>query len=506
MPSPIMSISKKAISGIISQLRGNNLKARSSRGALTLATGTGFERVLRLVRNMILARLLAPEHFGLMALVMATSQLVEILTEVGIRQAVVQYKDATSSDYLNVAWWFNAARGVAMYVVGWLAAPLLAGFYQEPEFTSLLRVAFLVVLFHGLTSPGLFVLEKQLKFARVVVVRQGSGLIGTLLSLVLVIYYPNVWSLVIGFVATAFFGWFGSFLVYPFWPKLRFERQVAAALFRFSKGMVGLPVLTYIYMQADIFALGRIVGSEGLGYYSLTLTLAMVPQMLFSQIVQPMILPVFAEMQDDKGRMRENLLRMTKLLFLFGLPMVVCLGIFAEPILSIVYGERYGQVHGVFAVLSLYMLLYAANIFIASVYWALGRPEIYRPFAVLQVALIVLCIYPAVSWAGVTGAACARLAALSLSTVVQLLILRKVLDLPIYRYLETTGGGLLLAAIAALPAMMWRWWIDSPWLEVLGVMVLCGLAWLAVIWNFRGAVKDRMSGRSTLQMAKQNHS
>lgn len=76
----------------IAKLRGSNLKARSARGALTLATGTGFERVLRLVRNMILARVLAPNEFGLMAIVIAASTAFEAFAEVGVRLSVIQNK------------------------------------------------------------------------------------------------------------------------------------------------------------------------------------------------------------------------------------------------------------------------------------------------------------------------------------------------------------------------------------------------------------------------------
>ncbi len=346
-----------------------------------LASGSVVERGARLVRNIVLTRLLAPEQFGLMALVLAASQLFEALTEVGVRQAVVQNKNGATREYLNVAWWFSTGRGLGLYLLGWIVAPWLASFYGEPGLTELLRMAFLAMLFNGLTSPGLFVLEKQLKFGWVVLITQGAGLAGTILSLILAIHYHSVWSLVIGYVAEAVFRCAGSFLVCPIRPRLRFDREAAVELFRFSRGMVGLPILAYLFVQADIFVLGRLCSKDVLGYYSMALTLACMPETLFSSVASPLVLPVLSEMQEQKERLRGNILRMTKVLYLFGLPTMVCLSIFARPILSITYGSGYAQVRWVYAVLCIYCyFLHGRRTFIVSAYIAIGRPELHRSF------------------------------------------------------------------------------------------------------------------------------
>ncbi|MBN1816828.1 MAG: lipopolysaccharide biosynthesis protein [Sedimentisphaerales bacterium] len=449
---------------------------------------------------MILARLLAPGHFGLMALVLAASQLFEALTEVGIRQAVVQNKNSENHTFQNAAWWFSAVRGLFLYGLGWLAAPWLAQFYKEPALTPLLQVAFLVLVFNGMTSPGLFILEKKLRFGKVVLATQGAGLVGTIISLVLAMYYPNVWSLVVGFVAEAFLRCIASFLIFPYRPDFCFERKSAGDLFRYSRGMVGLPILTYLFVQADIFVLGRLTSKEMLGFYSMALALATMPQMLFTRIAGPMILPVFSEMQDQTERLRENLLRMSNVVYLFGLPMAVCLGIFAQPVLTLVYGESYGQVSTAFVLLNFYVLLYMASIFIATAYMAVGRPELHRSFTLFRVVLIGMSIYPAVRWAGVDGAAAVRVLCMVLAGILQLFSLKRLLLLPVRQYVQTANRGFVLALVLAGPAAAWRYWAGPPWLEVVGAMVLCGLAWLIGAWSLRGAVKQKLADSKTRNM------
>jgi len=475
-------------------VKSQGLWARCVRGVAVLASGSVAERGARLLRNIVLTRLLAPEQFGLMALVLAANHLFEAMTEVGVRQAVVQNKRGASVEYLNVAWWFSAIRGLGLCLLGWMAAPWLAAFYEEPGLTQMLRVAFLSMLFNGLTSPGLFVLEKQLRFGWVVLITQGAGLLGTILSLILAVYYPNVWSLVIGFVAEAAFCCIGSFLVCPIKPKLRFDRQAAVELFKFSRGMVGLPILTYLFLQADIFVMGRLCSKDTLGYYSMALTLACMPDLLFSRTVGPLVLPVFSKMQEQKERLRENILRMTRGLYLFGLPTMVCLAVFAQPILSIIYGNNYAQVHWAYALLNIYMLFFTAGRPITFGYMAVGRPELHRSFTILRVVLMVIGIYPAVLWGGPTGAAVIRIVSLSLAGIWQLVNLRRLLDLPIRRYADTAMGGLLLAGTVGIPALAWRYWVDAPWLQLLGGMFLGGLAWIVGIWTLREKIKHRLFG------------
>lgn len=446
-----------------------------------MGIGSIAERGARFVRNMILARLMAPEYFGLMALVLAASQFFEAMTEVGIRQAVVQNKHGADWDYMNVAWWFSAVRGIALYLVGWMAAPWVADFYHETSLTMLLRIAFLAMTMNGLASPGLFVLEKQLKFGRVVFVTQGAGLAGTIISLIIALYYPSVWSLVIGFLSEAFFRFVGSFLIYPFWPRFHYNRPAAAELFRFSQGMIGLPILTFLFMQADIFVLGRTCSKDLLGYYSMAMNLAAIPQMLFARIITPMILPIFSEMQEQKDQLRNNLLRITRMLFLFGLPITACLVVFAKSILIIVYGDGYGQVYNAYALLNIYTLLYMSSTFIVTVYFAMGRPEIHRKFITIQLILVAICIYPAVKWAGTSGAVAAKLISMILAGIVQLTIMKNLLDLPVRQYIQTVQAGFLLALGVSLPALIWRYYIDSLWLQLFGGMVLCILVWLIAV-------------------------
>lgn len=471
------------------------LRSRCVRGGMVLAAAAVFERAVRLAVNMILARLLAPDQFGLMALVVAANGFLEILTEVGVRQSIIQNKKGDSSEYLSVAWWFSAGRGIVLSIASFLAAPYLASFYGEPLLTPLLRVAFLTLFLHGVTNPGLYVLEKNLQFGRYVWIMQGSALGGTLLCLGTALWAPNVWALVVGLVAQAALSCAASFLFSPIKIGLRFDRDAWGELVRFSKGMAGLPILTYLFMQADVFTLGKIRDRDTLGLYSMAMTLALAWTMVFNSVARPMVLPVLADAQACLGKVRDRLLRMTRLLVLLGLPCVICQVVFGRAILTVVYGPRYGQVTVAFGLLSCYALLSTLASLIASTYIALGRPDLHRLFTFVRLIVLGATLYPAILWFGASGAAGTRVICMVLAGVVQQYNLSRLIDLPVRRYLAATLEGLVLSAVLVLPALALRAVLGKPFHQLLAAAGLCSLAWGYVLWRKRGSVRKLLPGR-----------
>jgi O-antigen/teichoic acid export membrane protein len=156
--------------------------------------------------------------------------------------------------------------------------------------------------------------------------------------------------------------------------------------------------------------------------------------------------------------------------------------------LAIVYGNHYGVVHIAFAVLTIYTLFYIAGNLIVSVYFAIGRPEIHRWFILMQFVLMVIFIYPAVKWGQTNGAAITKLLCMVLAGMLQLVVLKKLFDLPICRYIKSAEEGILLALAVTPAALILRYWIDLPWQQLLGCVVLFCLTWLIGIWLVRKSV------------------
>lgn len=460
-------------------LRGDSLKAKGIRSMMLLGAGTAFERGLKFVRLMIIARILAEGQIGLMAIVMVVATIFEAFTEVGIKQSVIQNKRGAAFDYLNVAWWFQLIRGIALFVMAYLASPWISSFYQKPELLSLLHVAFLAIVFRGLVSPRAYVLEKDYKFGKVVLLIQGSGILASIITVVLAFILRSVWALVIGFVAEYAIMCVLSYLFVPIRPSLKINKEDLTELLRFARGMFGLPILTVIAFKMDVLVLGKVVSEGELGMYFLATMFIQLPIFLFGRVVNPVLLPVFSEKQDNKHSLCRVILKTTKVSAIFGIPLTALIASCAGGILVLSYGQKYVAVAIPMAILSLLVLAQTQAQIFAAAYMAVGQPHLHRRFNVLRVLIIVGLIYPAVIYFELIGAATVVVLGYSIALIMQVIWSRRIIDLKFGVYLRGYIPGLLLAIpIIAVNGLLRVTGIDSP-VFVLGIGLVVFLGTMA---------------------------
>ncbi|MHC4625371.1 MAG: oligosaccharide flippase family protein [Planctomycetota bacterium] len=480
------------ISNTIDRVRGSSLKAKSARAAIALGSGTVVERGLRFVRNMILARILAPDQFGLMAIVMVVASVFEAFTEVGVKQSVIQNKRGADNEYLNVAWWFQAIRGLAFLMIAYLAAPWISSYYGKPELLGLLRVAFLAILFRGLVSPRAHVLEKEYRFGRAVFLVQGSGVLGTFSAIILAFMIQNVWALVIGFVAEFAIMCMLSYVIAPFKPTCRIQRESLAEMFKFARGVFGLPILTIIAYQIDVLVLGKVVTEEELGMYYLAVALVQLPIFLFSRVVRPILLPAFSQMQDDNDSLCRVILQISRAVAVFVIPFVVFMASCASAILLLAYGPEYTAVTIPCAMLCLLILVRSEGSILASAYFAVGQPHMHRRFVAVRAAMIVGFIYPAVVHFGLSGAAFVVIVSNVIATLIQVVSFRKVIDLRFSTYMRCYLPGLLLALPLAGINLLSLSGTESPFTVLaVGAVLLC----VSFAMGIRMIIKEESKGK-----------
>jgi O-antigen/teichoic acid export membrane protein len=472
----LISLSKisKTVYSRVGLLQGSDLKAKSARGVMLLGAGTGIERVLKLARYMVVARILAPDAFGVMAIVVATSTILERLSDVGVRQSIIQNKKGDEQGYLNVAWWFQSLRGLALYGAGFLAAPWISQFYGMPVLLPLLRTAFLLIIFTGFVSPRVYVLEKRLKFGKYVFLMQASGLFGTLFTILLAFYLRNIWALVIGFVCEAVLRCLLSYVLCPFCPRLSIDRDSAKELLKFAKGMLGLPFMTILVRQIDIFVLAKMVSEKQLGMYYLALQLASQPVLFFSKIFGTVLLPAFAEKQDNKELICRAMLVIVKTVATLGIPFLAFVIICAGPIISVVYGAQYADVAVPFSILCLWGLVFTQASIVTSILIGLGLPHLHRRAVVVRGAVLIGLIYPAIVYLGLSGAALAVLAAYTVAFIMPLVWMRKLINLRLDEYAVSWVPGLGISLIVVVPTVLFRFLGGvPPMLDLVVGAVLC---------------------------------
>jgi O-antigen/teichoic acid export membrane protein len=420
----------------ISQLRGTGLKAKSARGTMILTVGVFAERGMRLVRNMILARLLAPEDFGMMAVVMAVLVFLEATTNVGVDKSVIHNRRGSDASYLNAVWWFQTVRIAFLVVVGVLFAPIISKFYEKPEMLRVLQATFLSVLFYGLATPPLAVLQKKFRFLKAMLAVQGSSVLATIATIIIACYMRSVWALVAGQVIGGVLLCVLSYVFYPFRPRLNIDRGCFGELMSYSRGMVGLSFLTIVALQTDVFVLAKMVPTVQLGMYTLALALAQQPAAVFDKTIGRVLLPAFAEKQNDSAYLCKTLQKIVCVTYVLGVPVVVLTSVFAGPLLSLVYGVQYRAVAVPFVLLCWSMFFSMQGSVFAQIYLAMGVPHLHRRYVVVLALLIVSLIYPGIALFGLTGAAGVLLLSNCTALCLQIIWVRRVIGFGFRHYVR----------------------------------------------------------------------
>lgn len=472
----------------------NSLRARAVRGGLWLGVGGGGEQGLRLLRNMILARMLAPEAFGIMAIVIAINAALESFTQVGIVEAIVQDPDSEDEVYLNGAWWLSLARSAALVIIGMVGSIWLAGFYHIPEQLGILRLSFCSLLFNGATSARAYIALKNMDYRKWAIISHGGGICGIALSLVLSLHIPGVAALVIGLVGESLARCFLSYLLCPYIPGIKFSAHHMRRLLTYARGMFGLPILYLVYAQAPVFVIGKLMSQGEVGLYSLATSLAIAPVMFVMALINQILMPAFSSRQEDKTWLNMMILKISRIIGVVGFPLALFVAMYARDLLTIVYGASYSAASVPFALAFLSALLGTYSSPIVNVYLAIGQPNLHRLFAGIRAILVLLTIYHATAWYGITGAAAVITISMLVSCFFQVNRLHKLTGLDMMKY----GYSLLLGVGAtAIVPVVWYLTYDAvsplPTVRLAAGFIGCALTYGTLVLIYGKDIKKCLS-------------
>ena len=432
-------------------LLGSALKTKALRGGAWMSAGSIAEQAARFGRNMILARLLAPNAFGTMAIALSAATVVDTLTDVGVATAVITNPRGAEAKYLNTAWWLAVGRGAFIYCLVFSIAPWVSRFYGNPELLPLLRVILFGVLFSSAMSSGAILAIKQMKFNKWATINNGGAIFGVLLTVVLSFFIRDVWALAIGFCAESFGRCILSHILCPFLPTLPLDKEAAKDLLKFSRGIFGLGFLNLIFSRTDIFVLGKLYPAAQLGLYSMAIYMVQTPMSFIMNLQGLTLTSTFSRIQEDNARVNRILLQTTSLLVLLGMPVVVFVLFFGRSVLTIAYGHRYAAAAAPLMVAGGVALINLLNAQLTTVFYAKSRPHLHRVCVIITATTMIVLIYPFTKTFGLVGGQWACLIAISLGFLFQLIRFHGFTELNLAEYgkilLQGVGFSLIVSAI-----------------------------------------------------------
>jgi O-antigen/teichoic acid export membrane protein len=460
--------------------------------------GTWGRQAIDLVVFLVLARLLMPEDFGLVALAMVFVLFAQLVVDQGMGDALVQRRQITPIQ-VDTAFWVAVVTGGLLSLLLFLLAGQISAVLGVPGLQPILQVLSPSFLAAALTTIQIALLRRELAFRslslRALAASTGGGVVGVVMAL----SGMGVWALVGQQIASTVLSVLTLWWVTPWRPSFRASRAEFGSLFRFGIHVMGGDVITFMTRNMDNLLVGAILGPSTLGFYVVGYRILTATQAVLVQITRKMTFPVFSRLQEDPERMRRAYNRVTAAAAAVILPGYTALAIVATELIVVLFGARWERSGPVATVLLLVGPVVAVQALSIALLNAVGRPDVAFRFRLLYTVATVIGFVVAVP-SGIVAVAVAYVLPAYLLLPVNLLWMRRYAGIQIAEYLGNIRGVAAATAVMAAVMLALRMVLGErePVAVVATLLPAGAVAFLALLW-----LLDRKLIRDVAQIAVQ---
>ena len=370
------------------------MKERIARSLAWLVWSRGVIQLLSLLSALIVARLLAPEDYGLMALVSVWTYAVALMAELGLGVAIVQFPGLEDRE-LNTCFWLIVGTSAIGYLALYASAPAIAEWFASPMLSRVLPVAGLSLPLVALRTVPDGLLRKGLQLDRVSQIEVASMLTTMPVVLGLAWTGAGVWALVAGSLVMPLVQDVVSFWLVRWCPGLRVGSPRLREILRYSLAALGARVGWVVYQQIDAVVLGKVSGQVVLGFYAMAKQLASLPLEKITVVANQLALPIMAGYQAERATMRASFLRALRLVASLTVPLGLGMALVADDFVAVALGEKWAAAVPVLRVLCALGLIRSVDTLLPPV--LLAR---YRAGALFGWTMALLLVMPFAFWLG----------------------------------------------------------------------------------------------------------
>lgn len=423
---------------------GNNIR----RGALWLFIGNTGNQILGFLLGIILARILAPEDFGMILTIQIFTGLVGMVSGGGMGQALVRAKEATKADY-NAVFTLQLAIGLAIYACFFAVAPWFADWYQTPLYADLLRVSALSFILRPFVNLPSNMLHREMRYKAKAMMQLINLLLSNSLAIGMGLSGYGVWSLTISGLICSAVSSLILMRVSGWRPSLTANLGRARELARYGMLASANDIVVYLQQQVSTFVLSRGAGPTAVGHYNKADSIAYLPQRFVTGSVYDVLFRALAKEQDNLDLSRYLYFRSITLVALYALPLYVGLYFVAEPLILLLYGSKWQAAAAPISVLVMagpFMIVENLSGAVLAARNRLGKELVVQ---LLMLAILVAAILAGIPY-GLRGVAVAFVSASIYRMFHMYWLASRALEARPAKLLAALSGPLLIAALMAL--------------------------------------------------------
>lgn len=349
------------------------------------------------VSNLILARLLSPDDFGCIGMLLVFISISDAIVDGGFGSALIQKKNPTPADYSTVFYW-NLSLSFLLYAVLFLVAPLIADFYKIPLLSNVLRVQGVILIFNALILIQQNILKKQIAFRKIAKINLIAIIVGTCTGIICAFGGFGVWSLVakslVAGVVQCIIYWMNNH-----WkPQWIFSWASFSRLFRFGSFMFLNDVVNCLFLNLLSLIIGKKFSAATLGYYTQARKLEDIPRSSLSSVINNVTFPIFSQIQDDTIKLKNVSQKCLKSMVFLNFPFMMLLIVIAEPLFTLLFTDKWSQSIPYFQALCIYGLISSPVELNSNIITSLGKSDISLFVRLTQRTIGIILIVIGMFW------------------------------------------------------------------------------------------------------------
>ncbi len=422
-----------------------NLKQKVVSGLAWSAGGRLVAQLLTWCITIVIIRLLSPEDYGLMTLAGVFVAFLALLNELGLGAAVVQRKDIDLPTLRSLFGLVLLVSGL-FYLIMFFSAPLISGFYEEPRLVLLVQVLALEFLLNGFSVIPRSLLLREMKFRPIAVVDFISAISGSIATLVLALMGYGVWSLVWGMLMIRIVSTIGFNIAQPFFYLPRASFKGLGAFFSFGGYVTLGRVFWYLYSRTDTLIIGKVLGKELLGFYSIGLMLAALPMDKVVSIIIQVAFPAFSSVQSDLEVVGRYFLKAIRVMSFISFPVLWGISSISPEIIHVFLGDKWIQAVVPMQIIAIIIPLRMVSNVMSTAVFGVGRADVSFYLVVVPFVLMPVAFFVGSYW-GLLGVSLAWIIVFPLIFSLQLMLTIKILKVSFVSVLKTMQMPFLSALV-----------------------------------------------------------
>jgi len=413
--------------------------------------------VSRLVINIILAKILIPDDFGLVAIVVIFTELLTSIADLGFNAAIIQKKDINNKD-INTAFILNAGLSVLLTIVVFLSAGFIANFYGDIRLVSLVHLLSFIIIVRAISSVQIALCDRDLDFKKVVIISSIAITISSIIKIILAYYDYQAKSIVIGELINH------SVIAVLFWittswkPNIfEFSIKSFKNLFSFGSNIMLTNTIGLLSQKVDVLVIGKLITAFYVGIYSFSFMISTIVVSFINTIVSRVIFPSFSRIQDDNNEMKNLYIYAVKFISTVSVPASVGLFFIAPEFVSIFLKDEWEDAVIIIQILSVYGVSNSlGGILWGQVLKAKGKSKMVLSLTIVRLISLIIFIFIGSKW-GIIGIAVSVTIYGWIFRFVYQHIINKIIDITMLDYLKSLKNTSISVLFMVLTLILFKY-------------------------------------------------